>query len=408
MILAAILLLPAMWLLSGCGGSSAGGSLGGGSTPVAGAPTSPAADALSAPNNADGTKAVLVVFKQNPGQMEAAAVSNVAGRVKQRFSLIPALSADLKPEAITKLQADPTVACVEPDAIAHASADIVEWDVKAVNAPQVWATKALTGVAVKVAVIDTGMDYTHPDLKPNYKGGYNFYSGNTSPMDDNGHGTHVSGTVAAAINGSGIEGVAPHAALYALKVLGADGSGSYSNIIAALEWCVTNHMQVASMSFGSPTNSSALQSACNAAVAAGVTLVAAAGNSGNAAGTGNNVDYPALFSSVIAVSAVDQENKRPWWSSTGPKVEIAAPGVNITSDKLGGGLVVMNGTSMATPHVSGVCALIIASGVKSPAAVRQRLDSTCTDLGVAGRDPLFGYGLVNALKAVSPAVVASK
>jgi subtilisin family serine protease len=283
----------------------------------------------------------------------------------------------------------------------------VLWNITNVTATQVWPT-GNKGTGVKVAILDTGIDYRHPDLAPNYAGGYNFIARNNNPLDDHGHGTHVAGIIAAAADGAGVEGVAPAARLYACKVLNSSGSGSYSNIIAALQWCVDNKMQIASMSLGATTNSKALHDACTAAYQAGVLLVAAAGNSGAPGGFTNTVEYPAVFGAVMAIAAVDSANVRPWWSSSGPKVELAAPGVNISSDKLGGGLVTMSGTSMACPHVSGVAALVYGSGVSKAPWVRQRLVATATDLGAAGRDPLYGWGLVNAQKATTATTVASR
>jgi subtilisin/minor extracellular protease Epr len=167
-------------------------------------------------------------------------------------------------------------------------------------------------------------------------------------------------------------------------------------------------MQVASMSLGGPTSSTSLKNACDAAYNANVLLVAAAGNSGRANGRGNNVLYPANYSSVIAVAASDSSDRRASWSSTGPAVELTAPGVNITSDRLGGGLINNSGTSMACPHVSGAAALVIASGVSGAASARSRLVSTAKDLGASGRDPLYGYGLVDCQKAVQPSGIASR
>ena len=113
----------------------------------------------------------------------------------------------------------------------------------------------------------------------------------------------------------------------------------------------------------------------------------------------DSVEYPARYASVIAVGATDQSNVRPYWSSTGAEVNIAAPGVNINSTWLGGGYKTLSGTSMACPHVTGTAALVIASGVTGPAAIRTKLDTTATDLGTKGLDVVFGYGLDNALKA---------
>lgn len=362
--------------------------------------------ATPAASSGGDASAVIVGYKKAPGKDDDAHLSRFRAIAKHKFELIPAVAADLTPAQVTELRKDPNVAYVESDAIAHATADAVNWDMTSVSATKVWPTN--TGAGVRIAVIDTGIDYHHADLAPNYAGGYNFVKKTNDPLDDHGHGTHVAGTIAAAVNGSGIKGVAPAAKLYALKVLDASGSGSYSNIIAALQWCVTNKMQIASMSLGASVNSKALHDACTNAYQGGVLLVAAAGNSGTSGGLDTTVEFPAAYGACIAVGAVDSNSVRPYWSSTGAKVELAAPGVNITSDKLGGGLTVMSGTSMATPHVAGVAALVYASGVAKPALVRQRLDATASDLGAPGRDNLYGYGLVNASAAVSGTAVAMR
>lgn len=350
--------------------------------------------------------AVIIGYKQAPGKADDAHLSRLQAKVKQKFTLVPAVATDLSSSQIDEMRKDPNVDYVEPDTVVHASADAVYWDMSVIRAPKVWPTN--TGAGVRVAIIDSGIDYHHPDLAPNYAGGYNYIAKNNDPLDDNGHGTHVAGTIAAAANGSGIEGAAPAVKLYALKVLNRNGDGTYSNVISALQWCAMNNMQIASMSLGASANSYALRQACTAAYKAGVLLVAAAGNSGSVGGVDTTVEYPAAFSEVIAVGAVDSKLVRPSWSSTGAKVELAAPGVEITSDKLGGGYVKMSGTSMACPHVTGVAALVYASGLTKPALVRQRLDATARDLGVSGRDNLYGYGLVNAAAAVASTTVASR
>ena len=407
-VLFALVLTGLLLSLAGCGGGSSSGLTNTSfvSAPSDAAPVQTAkAPATTETASYGDEMPVLIGYKQQPGNADEDNVKRARGRVKARFDLVPVVSADLSPQALAELRKNPNVAYVEPDPTARATADSIQWDMTAVTATKVWPTN--TGTGVKVALIDTGMDYRHPDLAPNYAGGYNFIARNNNPLDDNGHGTHVAGTIAAAADGTGIKGVAPSARLYPLKVLNSSGSGSYSNIIAALQWCVNNKMQIASMSLGATTNSKALHDATTAAYKAGVLLVAAAGNSGQAGGYTVTVEYPAAFGAVMAISAVDSNNVRPWWSSSGPKVELAAPGVNIVSDKMGGGLTTMSGTSMACPHVSGVAALVYASGVSKPAWVRQRLVGTATDLGVAGRDPLYGYGLVNAERAVATAVASN-
>ena len=386
--------LLALCLLAGCGG---------GGQPPAG--TGEAGITSQTDNATDnGLQRVLIGFRDRPGAAQENWVHGEGGRVKRTFTLVSAMAASLPPQAIEALRHNPNVTIVEPDAQVTATADTLPWGVDRIDAEIVQAT-GNTGAGVKVAVLDTGIDYKHPDLDGNYKGGYDFVNKDADPMDDNGHGTHVAGTIAAERDGSGVVGVAPGASLYAVKVLAANGGGNYSDIIAGLQWCVTNGIQVANMSLGSTTVSTTLETACNNAYAAGVVLVAAAGNNGTTAGTGDNVLYPARYASVIAVAATDSADKRITTSSTGSTVALSAPGQNIYSTARGGGYATMSGTSMACPHVSGAAALVIASGLASgPQAVRDRLTKTADDLGTVGRDALFGFGLVDADEAAGAVV----
>jgi subtilisin family serine protease len=223
-------------------------------------------------------------------------------------------------------------------------------------------------------------------------------------MDDNGHGTHVDGIIAALNNDIGVVGVAPGASLYAVKVLDSTGNGYLSDVIDGIQWSVKNNAQVISMSFGTGTDDLALHDAVDATYNSGVLVIAAAGNT-----NGGAVTYPAAYSSVIAVSAIDINNSIASFGSVGPQVELAAPGVNVYSTYLGGGYATKSGTSMACPHVSGTVVLILAmppgtydqngNGKWEPAEVRKKLDDIATDLGAPGLDPYYGYGLVNAANA---------
>jgi subtilisin family serine protease len=139
--------------------------------------------------------------------------------------------------------------------------------------------------------------------------------------------------------------------------------------------------------------------ACDEAVASGIVVVAAAGNSGNSSGTGDSVLYPGKYASTICVAAVDSNKNRAGWSSTGPTVDISGPGVNVVSDRLGGGLRTASGTSMATPHVAGVVALMMSYGHTDPDEIRSIMTETAVDLGAPGHDNLYGYGLVDAFRA---------
>ena len=347
-----------------------------------------------------GNNSFIVGFVNRPGRSDETLIKGLGGKVNLSYKIIPAFAVNLPPTAVEALSHNPRVAYVEPDFVAQATADMVPWGIARVNADDVWAL-GNTGMNVKVAILDTGIDYAHPDLSANYKGGRDFVNGDMDPMDDHGHGTHVAGTVGAASNITDVVGAGPNVSLYGLKVLNSSGSGSYSWIIAGLDWCVTNGIQIASMSLGGTSDSSALRTACDNAVSNGVLIVAAAGNSGNSEGSGDNVTYPARYDSVIAVAATDSANVRAYFSSTGPALDLAAPGVYIQSDKLGGGIISASGTSMACPHVTGVAALVIASGVTGPANIRARLIATSSDLGAAGFDNLYGNGLVDALRAVS-------
>ncbi|MFW6117167.1 MAG: S8 family serine peptidase [Thermoproteota archaeon] len=355
---------------------------------------------------------VIIGFKH---QSDPKLVRAHGGEVTHTYTIITAVAAEIPQKAIDALRKNPNVAYVEMDQKVHALEDNLPWGVDRIDAEIVWGgadgSTDVTGNAgggVQVAVVDTGINYNHPDLDDNYVDGYDFVNGDVDPLDDNGHGTHVSGTIAAEDNTEGVIGVAPQVGLYALKVLDQDGGGYLSDVVAGIEWAVNgpdeeegndDDAEVVSMSLGADSGATSLQEACDAAYASGTLLVAAAGNSGNPPGRGDNVGYPARYESVIAVAATDQNDKRARFSSTGPAVELAAPGVDITSTYLDG-YVIASGTSMACPHVSGTAALVFAAGVSDPVTVRIILQNTAEDLGDSGRDNLYGYGLVDAKAAV--------
>ena len=267
----------------------------------------------------------------------------------------------------------------------------IPWGVKRVNASAAWDYTA--GQGVKVAIVDTGMDYTHPDLAAHYKGGYNIVAGTADPMDDQGHGTHVSGTIGAVRDGSGVVGVAPEADLYAVKVLDKNGSGQYSWIVAGIEWAIEHHMDVINMSLGGRSGTDALAQVMKKAKEAGVTVICAAGNDSGP------VNYPAKYPEAIAISASSSADKLAYFSSKGPEIVVIAPGVSINSCKKGGGYTSMSGTSMASPHVAGLAALAIGAGAHGPDAVRAALKAAATPLpGLNPNDQ--GAGMVDAFKLV--------
>lgn len=359
--------------------------------------------AIAAPSSNEKI-AVIIEFKD---KTDAALVKAYGGDVKQQYTIIPAIAANIPIKAIYGLSHNPKIDIIEPDAEVYAMGQVTPWGIKRIKAPAVHVND-IDGTGINVAIIDTGIDYTHPDLAANYKGGYDFVNGDNDPMDDAGHGTHVAGTVAAIDNDIGVIGAAPGVNIHALKVLGANGGGTYSDVISALQWAVNNNIDVASMSFGGSFNSRTLNRACDKAYKSGLLIVAAAGNDYMGA-----VSYPAAYSSVIAISATGETDTLASFSNIGPQIELAAPGVRINSTTIGGGYSgdSWSGTSMATPHVTGTVALLLTTSVPAeydangnnvwdPAEIRQRLTDTATDLGVAGKDNYYGYGLINATAAV--------
>jgi len=330
------------------------------------------------------------------GACSAPAVS--IDSVKYLYPEIKAAAVDLSDDEITALRASGTVRYVEPDYIVTALSPSMPWNIRQINADNVQAYNT-TGKGIRVAVIDTGIDYTHPDLTGVYAGGYNVLTGTGDPMDDNGHGTHCAGILAATGSSGGIYGTAPGISLYGVKVLSGTGSGRTSDVIQGIFWAKNNSMQVVSMSLGGSEDSQALHDAVDDASAGGVLIVAAAGNSGVASGSGDTMGYPAKYDSVLAVAAVNKYNHRAFFSSTGSNLGVSAPGVNIKSTIPGAHYATYSGTSMATPHVAGVAALVYSAHPDwTNQQVRQQIVSTATPLGSSW---LYGAGLVNATAAVN-------
>lgn len=274
------------------------------------------------------------------------------------------------------------------------------WNITQVQADQAWSTS--TGNGVKVAILDTGIDTDHPDLDDNLAGCLNFIS---SPWwyrwrdcsDDHGHGTHVAGIIAAENNDFGVVGVAPESRIYAVKVLNRDGSGYLSDVIAGLDWAIRENMDIVNLSLGTPSDILSFHEAVQRVAAAGIVQVAAAGNSGPSDDT---VEYPAHYPEVIAVAALDQANQVASQSSRGPELDLAAPGVSVSSTFPNNTYRILSGTSMSAPHVTGVVALRLALFPnEDPATIENILEAHATSLPFAWN--LVGAGLVNALNVIS-------
>ena len=253
---------------------------------------------------------------------------------------------------------------------------------------------------VRVGVLDSGIDLGHADLLNKAKACANAQAaiGLIAPgcEDDAAHGTHVAGTIAAIANNSiGVAGAAPNADLAIMKVLNAGGVGFYGDMIAGIHWLhTTGGARIISMSIGGPQDD-ALDAELRDAAQAGVLLIGAAGNDGD-----STANYPAFHPDVMSVAATDAANKRASFSNCNSDVEIAAPGVDVWSTAPGNAYAPLSGTSMATPHVSGIAAMVMWKKGLTAAQTRSLLTSTAVDLGSAGRDTCFGYGLANLANAL--------
>lgn len=273
-----------------------------------------------------------------------------------------------------------------------------QWSLPRTGVPLAWGLS--TGAwSAPVAVLDTGVDASHPDLQGQLLPGYDFINGNADPSDDHGHGTRMAGIVAAlANNGEGIAGVAPGSPIIPVKVLDSDGKGPYSAIAEGITWAVDHGARVVSLSLSGPNPSQLLQDAVNYARANGAVCVAAAGNDGKSLAV-----YPAATNGAVAVAAIDEADRHAWFSNTGAWISHAAPGVNLLTTDLGGGYASSTGTSPAAAFSAGVFSLLFAFVPDlTPQAAIARIEAGTFDLGPAGWDPTFGWGGVDAMAALVP------
>ncbi len=306
----------------------------------------------------------IIVFKD-----DVADVANLVSRLAKAHGAavehvyqhaLKGFSANLPAAAVQRLRNDPRIKYIVPDAMVTvgpppgkgpgggSTGQVTPWGVTRVGGP-------LDGTGKTAWVIDTGIDLDHPDLNVDVSRSANFVTrGKDSPDDGNGHGTHVAGTIGAIDNDIDVVGVAANATLVAVRVLDNSGSGSYSWVIAGVDYVAQNASpgDVANMSLGGPPND-ALDDAIRAAADKGILFAIAAGNDGDDANNYSpaRVEYP----NVYTVSAIGEDDCLASFSNWGnPPIEFAAPGVSILSTKDGGGTTTLSGTSMAAPHVAGL------------------------------------------------------
>ncbi|MEK3881054.1 S8 family peptidase [Paenibacillus sp. FSL M7-0420] len=281
---------------------------------------------------------------------------------------------------------------------------LMPWGIRAIRAPQAWSRS--TGVHVKIGVIDTGVDFRHPDLRHSLASGVNLLNRGMMPLDDNGHGTHIAGTLAAAGGARNMMGVAPRALLYPVKAFDHNGSAYVSDIVLGIDWCVQNKIDIINMSFGMRNRSKALHDVVIKAYRAGIAIIASAGNDGKRGG-----DYPARYPETIAVGALDRRQRVAAFSNRGPYIDVYGPGEGIPSCWLREGYKEMSGTSMATSHVTGAAALLLAlrPGL-SPRELKLLLRRTASPVRLrkGQRRASLGGGAADALRLLRAGIRARR
>lgn len=344
--------------------------------------------------NNDKEQRVIITFKN---EVDKKLIESENGEMNLELEHAPIAAVTILSSDLDRLKKNGEILKVEPDIIVDNSNQVQNWGIPAINIPTSWAN-GYTGKGVKIAIIDSGISL-HDDLV--ISGGQSFVDYTTSYNDDNGHGTHVAGIIGSKDNLIGYKGVASDAELYAVKAFSSDGKAYLSDIFAGIDWSITNGMDIINMSLGAQVGSPAFRTILDTAYENGILFVAAAGNDGT--GSGDTIDYPARYESVIAVGAVDQQKNLASFSSTGPSVELVAPGVGIHSTYLNGGYASLSGTSMAAPYVSGYLALLKqAYPTLTNVELRELLNEHTIDLGQIGRDPLYGNGLIQAIPMLTP------
>ena len=346
-----------------------------------------------------------------------------------RFSV----TKDTLAKTIEKLNLDPDVEYAEPNYKAQAYSVpndpyfAYQWNFQKdkLNLPEIHGIS--TGKGAVVAVIDSGVAYENylnyrqaPDLSgTRFVSGYDFIENDNHPNDDNGHGTHVTGTIAQSTNNSsGVAGLAPDASIMPVKVLDKNGGGNYFAVAEGIRWAADNGANIINLSLGGQVSSKTLESAVKYATEQRVLIVAASGNDGN-----RTISFPAAYNNyVLSVGAVDRLNRVTTYSNNGQGLDLVAYGGDLQSDTnrdgykdgilqqtfsgspTNFGYFFFQGTSMATPHVAASAALLIEKGIKDPWALTQNLFASATDLGAKGYDSNSGYGLVNPLAALKTLV----
>ncbi|MFG6495366.1 cell wall-binding repeat-containing protein [Fictibacillus sp. UD] len=337
---------------------------------------------------------VIIVFNE---KVNEEIIAENGGKVKHTFKYLPMVTASVPAHKLNTLESNPAIKFIQVNKKVQAEGQVTDWGISKIVAQRAWSS-SFTGKGIKIAILDTGIS-PHNDLS--ISGGVSFKSYTKSYYDDNGHGTHMAGIIGAKNNGYGSVGVAPDALLYAVKVLDKEGKGEIDTLIKGIEWSITNKMNIInlSLSLEEQVDSPALRQVLEKAYNSGILIVGAAGNHGKSTGSGDTVEFPARYNTVIAASAIDSSNKRLSNSATGSAIEVTAPGANVysTYSNPKDGYARLSGTSVASSFVSGNLALLKERypGL-SNSAIRAKLQHLTLDVGAGGKDSIFGYGLIQA------------
>lgn len=338
---------------------------------------------------------VIVGFKTGIVSSQAsknASIQNHGGQIGHDLKLINAVSATMTIEEATKLSLDSTVAFVEPDYPVFSLEQSIPWGIEksfgGENYPfPIW--NEASGSGINVAVLDTGISGNHEDLSLSNVG-VNYTNSGSYNGDVKGHGTHVAGIISAQDNTIGVTGISPKITLYSVKVLDDNGNGQVSDVIEGIQWAVANGMKVVNMSLGTSDDSQALEDACIAANNDGLLLVAAAGNEYISGTEQGNVLYPAKYESVIAVSALNETGGVAYFSSTGPEVDIIAPGSNILSSIPGSGGNISTGgiTYLSSVLIGSTLGAIQGQLVDCGTALTEKsIEDAVSNAGISGDEP---------------------
>lgn len=401
---------------------------------IGAAPTTNGMDLYRPPRHSPASPAfapgrVLVRFADSPEIARQTAITHYGLAVVDHIERLDVFVLGVEPGAelstVARLSADPRVLYAEPDYLLYASvtpndtyyADY-QWHLSHIRADTGWDTTTGSS-SVTIAIIDTGVDLTHPDLSSKIVSGYDYVNNDADPSDDEGHGTHVASIAAAASNNSeGIAGLSWGAKIMPLKVLDSSGSGTLSNVAQGIQWAADHGAQIINLSLGGSSSSSTLQDAVTYAYNAGALLVAAAGNEYE---SGNPTSYPAAYDHVLAVAATTDTDGHASYSNSGSYVDVAAPGGDPSSSYdstpehwiigaywrgSGYSYAWLAGTSQAAPQVAGLAALVLSvNGTLTNDQIESVIRSTAVDVGGAGWDEFMGDGRIDVAAAVAKAVV---